>query len=145
MRKRGAVRAAGDVTGLCGKLEMRIDGFLDKIADPDSATAVTAYERRIEKLETASKPRGPAETLEPALLFFSNPWKISASGCSELRKLVLRLAFAERPAYCRKTGPRIPKTTLHFNVLGGDLEGRLGFGGPEETTLVVYHTHIYVI
>ena len=130
------------------RLETRIDGFFDKIADANSATAVTAYERRIEKLEserlrvqgqleTASKPRGPAENLEPALLFFSSPWKVWASGRSELRRLVLRLAFAERLAYCRKTGPRTPKTTLPFNVLGGGLEGRLGFGGPEETTLAV--------
>ncbi|MCB9958323.1 MAG: recombinase zinc beta ribbon domain-containing protein [Rhodospirillaceae bacterium] len=124
------------------KLETRIDGFLDKIADATSATAVTAYERRIEKLEaerqrvqgqleTVCKPRGPAENLEPALAFFSNPWKVWASGHLELRRMVLRLAFAERLAYCRKTGPRTPKTTLPFNMLGGVSGGGLGFGGAE--------------
>ena len=82
----------------------QIDGFLDKIADAASSTAVTAYERRIERLEHDKlKMRGQlesacatgtaAENLEPALLFFSNPWKLWDSGRSEMRRLVLRLAF----------------------------------------------------
>ena len=122
------------------KIEKQIDGFLDKIADAVSTTAVTAYERRIEKLErerlrvqgqleAACKPKaGSAECLEPALQFFSNPWKLWASGRMEMRRLVLRLAFDEPLAYCRKTGPRTPKTTLPFNMLGGLSGGQLGFG-----------------
>lgn len=61
--------------------------------------------RRIEKLErerlrvqgqleAACKPKaGAAECLEPALQFFSNPWKIWASGRMERRRPVLELAF----------------------------------------------------
>lgn len=121
-------------------LEKQIDGFLDKIADAATTTAVTAYERRIERLErerlrmqgqleAACKPKsGPAESLEPALQFFSNPWKLWDSGRMELRRLVLRLAFAEPFAYSRKTGPRTPKTTLPFNALNGFQGGELGYG-----------------
>ena len=124
------------------KLEEQIDGFLDKIADAASTTAVTAYEHRIERLEgdklrtegrlqSVCTAGTTAENLEPALQFFSNPWKVWDSGRSELRRLVLRLAFSERLAYCRKTGPRTPKTTLPFSALGALQAGGLGDGGAE--------------
>ncbi len=124
------------------KLEKQIESFLDKIADATSATAVTAYERRIERLEqdrlrmqgqleTACQPKAaPAEYLELALQFFSNPWKLWDSGRPEMRRLVLRLAFEERLAYCRKTGPRTPKTTLPFNMLREVSWGKVGYGAP---------------
>lgn len=63
--------------------------------------------RRIEKrererlrvqgqLEAACKPKaGAAGCLEPALQFFSNPWKLWASGRIEMRRPVLGLAFDE--------------------------------------------------
>ncbi|MEO0960074.1 MAG: recombinase, partial [Pseudomonadota bacterium] len=69
-------------------IEKQIDGFLDTIADAASTTAVRAYERRIERLETdklrmedqlatVGVPKAtPNENLEPALQFFSNPWKV---------------------------------------------------------------------
>ncbi|MEM0922125.1 MAG: recombinase family protein [Pseudomonadota bacterium] len=113
------------------KIERQIEGFLDKIADASSDTAVTAYERRIEtlekaklktqgQLESACQPQGAkADIIEPALQFFSNPWKLWASGRQDLRRMVLRLAFEEPIAYCRRSGHRTPKTTLPFNMLGG--------------------------
>ncbi|MEM8625078.1 MAG: zinc ribbon domain-containing protein [Pseudomonadota bacterium] len=128
-------------------LERQIDNFLDRIADAASPTAVTAYERRIEKLdaerlqlqsqlENGFKPTGTIEEcLEPALQFFASPWKVWASGRPELRRLVLRLAFSERLAYCRKTGTRTPKTTLPFNMLEGFQAREVCDGGPSLTDL----------
>ncbi|MEO1724822.1 MAG: hypothetical protein AAFR84_20795 [Pseudomonadota bacterium] len=128
-------------------LERQIDDFLDRIADAASPTAVTAYERRIEKLdaerlqlqsqlENGFKPKGTIEEcLEPALQFFSSPWKVWASGRPELRRLVLRLAFSERLAYCRKTRTRTPKTTLPFNMLEGFQAREVCDGGPSLSDL----------
>ncbi|MEM7500345.1 MAG: zinc ribbon domain-containing protein [Pseudomonadota bacterium] len=109
-------------------VEKQIDGFLDTISDAGSTTAVRAYERRIERLEhdklkmqdqlaTVGTPKEtPNATLEPALQFFSNSWKVWASGRSDLRRLVLRLEFSEQLACCRNTGPRTPKTSLPFSM-----------------------------
>ena len=124
-----------------GKIENQIDGYLEKIADAASETAVIAYERRIDKLEaTKLKVQGQLENaclphataadfLEPAMQFFSSPWKIRKTGRQDLRRLVLRLAFLEPLAYCREIGPRTPKTTLPFNTLGGKFCSDAAYGG----------------
>jgi len=52
------------------------------------------------------------------MVFLANPWNIWRSGSYTLKQTVLRLAFSERIAYCRKEGYRTPKTTLPFKVLG---------------------------
>jgi hypothetical protein len=49
----------------------------------------------------------------------TNPWKLWASGDITLRRLVLKLAFAERLAYCRKAGPRTAELSMPFNALRG--------------------------
>ena len=56
---------------------------------------------------------------ELALSFLSNPWKLWASGPYHLRRIVLRLAFSDRVAYCRQNGFSNVKTTLPFNILRG--------------------------
>lgn len=67
----------------------------------------------------------------PALL--SSPWNLWNSGQLTLQRTVLKLAFAERITYCRKTGLRTPETTLPFKVLRGFdgqqclMAGRQGF------------------
>ena len=55
---------------------------------------------------------------ELALTFLSSPSNIGAMGTIEYQTRVLRLTFADRPAYCPELGFRTPKTTIPFNMLG---------------------------
>ncbi len=111
------------------KLDRQLDNLLDKLADTDSEHATRAYERKIEKLEsekllaeekraqTGLDPRQKSKKIELALNFLSNPWKLWTSENMKHRRLVLKLAFADRLAYARSEGYRTPKTTLPFKVL----------------------------
>ena len=111
-------------------LEKQIDGLLDRIVDADNPNVITAYEKKIAKLEReklaleekrlqSSQTRGRFEELfELALAFFANPSKLWHSGSHLHRKLVLKLTFADHLQYCRYEGFRTPKTTLPFKALG---------------------------
>ena len=127
------------------KLEKQIDGLLDRIVEASTPSVVSAYEKRLAKLEReklvmqeklAQGPKPKAsfdELFELACTFLANPWKIWESGQLTLRRTVLKLAFADRISYCRKTGLRTPKTTLPFKVLEAmnakkcSMAGRQGF------------------
>lgn len=112
------------------KRDRQIEQLLDRIVDATSTASISAYERRVAKLERdklltseklAQKP-GPQrpfdEMFELACEFLSSPWNIWERGPINGRRMVLKLAFAERPAYDRNQGFRTPKTTLPFKLLG---------------------------
>ena len=111
------------------KIEKQMETLLDRLVDTTTPTAVIAYETRLEKLErdklvliekTREKPTkyGTFDDLfELAVSFLSSPWILWQTGSLTLKKTVLRLAFSERVAYCRKQGLRTPKTSLPFKVL----------------------------
>lgn len=113
-----------------GKIEKQIEQIVDRIVDTESETTISAYERRIEKLEkdklllreTAKIHVGPKHSFEDmfelALGFLASPWKLWTSPRLEDKRTVLKLAFTERLAYCRKKGLRTPKMALPFKVLG---------------------------
>ena len=127
------------------KLAKQIEGLLDRVVDADSPTLITAYEKRIEKMEREKlildeklqdkgKPMHTFEQMfEHALQFLSNPWKLWKSGNLIAQRTVLRLAFAEQITFARNEGLRTPKTTLPFKVLEGFscqkkiMAGRQGF------------------
>lgn len=118
------------------RLDRQIEQLLDRVVDASSTSMVSAYERRIAKLEKEkllaseklSKKPGPKRTFEEmfehACDFFSSPWNIWRNGSMDARKTVLKLVFAERPAYSRNSGFRTPKTTLPFKVLGDFYGGK---------------------
>ena len=113
------------------KIEKQIDGLLDRIVDASMPSVVSAYEKRLARLEqdklVAQEKLGKTEQpshsfdhlFELSCAFLANPWKLWESGQLTLRRTVLKLAFVERISYCRKTGLRTPKTTLPFKVLEG--------------------------
>jgi hypothetical protein len=113
------------------KLERQIDSFLDKIADASSDHVARAYERKIAKLETekmmaeqklaqaGTMGKGKPEKIELALKFLTNPWKLWTSNVMEHRRLVLKLAFAERLPYTRNEGYRTPKNHLALQGVRG--------------------------
>ena len=129
-------------------LDKQIEGLLDRIVDAENPTVITAYEKRLDKLEREKlildeklKDSGPKQgtfeqLFEHAMEFLSNPWILWESGNLTLRRTVLRLAFAERISYSRTEGLRTPKTTLPFKVLGkicsdgGKMADRGGFEPP---------------
>ena len=118
------------------RIEKQMDTLMDRLVDATTPTAVIAYEARLEKLErqklvltekTQEKPTKHGtfnELFELAVSFLANPWILWQTGNLTLKKTVLRLAFSERIAYCRKQGLRTPKTTLPFKVLGDIMTGQ---------------------
>lgn len=114
------------------RVEGEIAKLLDRIVDASSPTVIGAYERRIGELEreklvleerqrNAGQPNGTFEELfERAFQFLASPSKIWDLGSFEHRKLVLRLAFSERLAYCPENGFQTPKLSLPFRLLGGE-------------------------
>ncbi|NDW47482.1 recombinase [Ruegeria sp. PrR005] len=113
------------------KIEKQIDGLLHRIVEASMPSVISAYEKRLARLEqdklvaqeklgkTAEPSHSFDQLFELACAFLASPWKLWESGQLTLQRTVLKLAFAERITYCRKTGLRTPETTLPFKVLGG--------------------------
>lgn len=65
------------------------------------------------------------DKLEPALQIIASPWKLWVSGNITLRRLVLKLAFADRIRYDRNNGARTANLSIPFKALDGVLGGVL--------------------
>lgn len=112
------------------KLESQIDGLLDRIVETSNASVVSAYEKKIAKLErekalaveklvASGKPRRTLEeSFEHALQFLSSPWSIWNNSDLLGKRTVLRLAFLEPLAFSRKEGLRTPNLAFPFKALG---------------------------
>ena len=106
---------------------------------------IARYEDKIDLLEREktklaqemaemAKPKGSfEEKLEPVLTFLANPFKLWASGNITLRRLVLKLAFADRIQYDRFEGARTPEIAFPFKALGGMTVPNVCFGAVEKT------------
>ncbi|WP_121940313.1 zinc ribbon domain-containing protein [Eilatimonas milleporae] len=131
-------RAAASITTIERDMrdaESQIRKLVDRIVDATNERVITALENRISELEKrklilAEKAQNTAapqpafdEVLELSLRVLANPYKIWASGKFTLRRLVLKLVFPEPLHYTRHEGYRTPKTSLPFNVLGGNFDG----------------------
>ena len=83
-----------------------------------------------EKMANQAKPKASfEEQLEPVLTFLANPWKIWETGNVNLRRLVLKLAFADRIQYDRLEGARTPEIAFPFKTLAGLLDRECLIGG----------------
>ena len=123
----GAAKALQDSVA---RIEKQIDRLLDRIVEATTGSVISAYETRIaaleqekalatERLVSAGAPRRTfGESFELAMTFLASPWKLWENGGLTLKKTVLRLAFAERIAYCRTEGLRTPEIALPFRMLG---------------------------
>lgn len=130
-RKTSAAMVRTELSREIKVLEKKIEDGLEKILEIESTTVLRAHEKKIdrmereklvlvEKLENAGRPQHSFDkTFELAAGFLSSPCKLWASGQITLQKLVLKLAFSERVAYCRKEGFRTPNYTLPFKALAG--------------------------
>ncbi len=125
------------------RLDRQIEQLLDRVVDASSASTVSAYERRIAKLEKEkllaseklTKKAAPQRTFEEmfelACTFLSSPWNLWKNQNMTAKKLVLKMAFARRPAYSRNTGFSNPETTMPFKVLDGFFRGQEVMAEPE--------------
>lgn len=147
-----AVHAAVALKADIVRLDKQIDQLMDRIVEASSVSMITAYERRVEKLQrekliAAEKlqqkpgPKRPFEEMfELACDFLSSPWNIWNAESLAGRRMVLRMVFSERPAYGRNSGFRTPKTTLPFKLLGDfrmgkcEMAERKGLSGSSGST-----------
>lgn len=117
------------------KIEKQIDQLLDRIVDASTPSVVSAYERKIAKLESdkllmsekaaqsTKTPHTFEQMFELALMFLSNPQKLWSSKLIEHKRAVLKLTFSERLAWQRNQGFRTPKISMPFKALAGILGG----------------------
>ncbi len=126
-------------------IDKQIEAVLDRILSSSNATVIQTYEAKIaelekfkaiaaQQLENQDIPAGSyEEKLEPVLTFLANPWKLWETGHINLRRMVLKPAFAGRITYDRNEGARTPQIALPFKALAGFDKGRVCFGAGEGT------------
>jgi len=118
------VQAVGAMKSIDRQIQQtgkQVETMLDRIIEATNDTVIRTYEAKISELECSKLvlrqqkvksviPKGRMEEkLEPALQFLANPWKLWESGNTTLRRLVLKLAFADRITYHRNLGARTPE------------------------------------
>ncbi len=106
-----------------------------------------AYEKRTRELaehkivvtERIANCGRPVRTfdasLRTALSFLGNPYKLWVSEHLEDKRALLKLTFAERPAYVRNEGFRTTNLALPFKALAGLAEGKSEMARPERFEL----------
>ena len=110
-------------------VERQIEQLLDRIVEATNPRVISAYEKRLaklerdklvahERLENCGQPKKPFEEMfEHAMRFLEHP--LSAWNSSFIMKrTLLKLAFIDRLAYDRNKGFRTPEIALPFKVLG---------------------------
>jgi len=122
-------------------VDKEIDVFLDRIVSTKNKQVIRRYEEKIadltrekamlvEKQAVKTKPHETfEEKIEPLIQLLANPWKLWESGSIQARRLVLKLAFADRIKYCRNEGVRTPGIAFPFKALGAICEGGFVSGG----------------
>ncbi len=111
------------------QIETEVSSLIDRAARTQHDETARAYEARIaalhsesavleEKLANRSIPEGNFDKMfELSMEFLASPWKIWEKGSYELKRTVLRLAFAAPLIVSRETGLRTAETTLPFKAL----------------------------
>ena len=122
-------------------LERQSAKLMDRLLNTDSAALIAAYEGEIENLEAkkiiaretmerTEQPRGSFDEMyRTACTFLSSPWKIWDSGDLAHKRLVARLVFPKRVAYCKNEGYRTAELALPFRLLGHNSDDNLGVVG----------------
>ncbi|MEO1046682.1 MAG: recombinase, partial [Pseudomonadota bacterium] len=123
-------------------IDNEVDKLVSRIVEASNAKVIAAYETRIATLE-AEKVRAEEwlansgqpqrtfeEMFEHAMTFLANPWKIWRNGGLEMKRTVLRLAFAKRPHYGRAEGLRTPEIAMPFKALAEICGGQTGMAHP---------------
>jgi DNA invertase Pin-like site-specific DNA recombinase len=117
------------LTSALREAEKKIENLLDRIVESTTGSVIAAYEKRIDTLEreklvlqeklqnTAKNKRPFAEMFKLTMLFLANPQEIWKNGQLEHKRTVLKLTFADRLHYGRKTGFQTPQLSNIFGML----------------------------
>lgn len=126
-------------------IEEKIETFMERITETRNAAMIERYEEQIQKLQTRriglkeqARTMGDVDTSFEAALgtvfdFLENPYRLWAKGDLDDKRLVLKLAFAERLAFDRDSGFGTALTSLPFKVFSslkapeGVMVDRAGF------------------
>ena len=142
-------RRRREAQGVLTRLEDESAKLVKRIVATDSETLASAYEAELKRLEEEKiqlrenineigRPLASFEALyRTACAFLENPYRLWASDKFEHKRLVLRLAFPQRLAYCRNKGYRTAAIAEPFRVLGDFCEKKFGMvelGGIEPPT-----------
>ena len=123
-------------------IDKQIESLVDRVVESDNAALIKAYEQKIAKLqkerlqaeenrEKIGKPQHVYdEIFELAMAFLSTPWNLWESGQTNLRKLVLRLAFPDRISYKRGSGFSNAKKAFPFRLLESVSGSEIGMVHP---------------
>ncbi|WP_395664485.1 recombinase family protein [Methylocella sp.] len=148
MRLAQAAQAAKALKADIAQIEKGVEALLDRIVESGNASVIAAYEKRINKLERdkalaeeslalSGKPRlRLEESFEHALQFLSSPWFMWKNSDLTAKKTVLRLAFLEPLAYCRKEGLRTPNFAFPFKALREFCSGKCEMARPKRFELL---------
>lgn len=127
-----------------GGVDKQIETLLSRILDASNPTVIRTYEAQVSELERQKlvlaeqvsrqvEPKGRFDaSLELALTFLANPWKLWETGQVSPRRTVPKLAFSDRLKYARNQGPRTPEISLPFKALTCFSEGVFGNGAARE-------------
>ncbi len=129
----------GELAATCkreiGRIEREVGKLVDLIVNTESVELTKVLERKVTALERqklrfeeqlAQSSRAPGsfdELFELAVQFLSKPYDLWRSGSLVMRKLVLRLTFADRLVWSASGGFRTPETTLPFKLLASFRDG----------------------
>ncbi len=118
------------------KVDKQVEQLLDRIMEAENGTLITAYEKKLEKLEQQkiilSEKFATSDATLPcfdkafrtAFEFLKNPHKLWLSERLEDKRTLLKLAFADRLPYDRNDGFRTAPIAQPIRALG-DFRGGL--------------------
>ena len=118
------------------KIDRKSEQFMDRVVEADSPTLITAYEKKIRKLEEEkirldekiAKCGRPLqsfdETFQTALSFLENPQILWQSGSVEHQRTLLKLGFSDNLIYCKKEGFQTPAKAYPFWLIGHFCDGK---------------------
>ena len=116
-------------------IDRKVNQFLDRIVEADNAILIDTYEDKIrslqeerlimdEKIKNCGRPIESFEdSFRTAITFLGNPLKLWESECIEQRRMLLRMAFADKITYDRNHGFRTAAFSQPFSLLADLREG----------------------
>ena len=108
------------------ELDKQQDALVERMVETSNPKVMAAFENKIAKLEEDkilltdklsqnTKPKSTlGEIIELLRAYLANPWNIYENGTLEVRKTILKTAFASPLAYDRKNGYRTPQVSVIF-------------------------------
>jgi hypothetical protein len=124
-----AKQAKAEIKRQHKELDKQQDALVERMVETSNPKVMAALANKITKLDDEkllltdklsqnTKPKGTlGEIIELLRNYLANPWNIYESGTLEVRKTILKTAFATPLAYNRENGYRIPQVSVILDFL----------------------------